>query len=510
MHNRLFLTIVIILGLNTFRCQAQDNLFQSVSIEQPTGTIENYLHSIEDNTSVRFVYSDVIQPDRIIDVVPGQYAVGQLLDSLFKEQHILYVNRENLIILSPQSSNALFGDRFIIEGQVTNRKREGIPFATVYIENKSVGTITNADGAFRVVLAEEYVNDTLTIGSLGYEDQRIPPNRYLTGKVHVKLKTDRIAIKDVVIRPDNPDFLVRQSYKKREYNYRDYPIWMNAFFRESSKQDDDYIAISEALVQINKASYKNQKTDQIKLLRGRNGTNIGETELVNLVVEGGLVNGLKLDIAKYGSYFYGENSEREYTYKLDKTIMLKGRQTYKISFKAKDGITYPGYEGKLYIDAETLALSRVEFQLTDEGIRLSRSLLVKKTPRKFRAKPVYANYIVDYRFYDGVWNLNSAMSDFGIKVKKVRGKENKGYSCDFTSTSEFVITSISDTAVKRIPMRETVRSDERLVEQVENTTATFWVDDNIILPEEPLLSTIQKLQEQGALPREDSLITKEK
>ena len=489
--------------------KAQEKLFQPVHISFEEGTIEQYLDTIQSQIGTGFVYSSAITPHRQVTITKGVYKVNYLLDSLFSEQSVLYIERRGQIILSPQSPSSIENDKVIVKGRVTGRKGQVIPFATIYIQNKSLGTISNAEGVFKFVLPSRFTNDTLTITSLGYKNKQISPDQYLTNELEVKLEVENYVIRDVIVRPVNPVDIVKGSFNARGKNYATKPTVMNAFFRESSKQDENYISLSEALIEIKKNSYTNEKSDLIRFVKGRNGTNITQSELVNLVVEGGLYNGLRLDVAKYGSYFYNELLESECDYKLHKTIIYGNRQTYVIKFVAKEGIKYPGYNGTLYIDAESLALVRAEFELGRDGIRYARSLLVKKAPRGYRVKPVHARYEVEYRFYNNVWNLHYARSDFGIKVKKVRGKENKGFSCDFSSTSEFVITGISDTTKLKIPFRELSKPSDVLVEQVKNTPGNFWLEDNVILPEEPLLSTIRKLQLEGELPKDDAMMTKD-
>jgi hypothetical protein len=507
--NNYILLLILIEILSTQFLIAQDQLYLTIDIAMDEGTIEQYLDSIQVQTNTVFVYSDIIEPEKEINVNSGNYVLKELLDSIFVDQQVLYVPKDNLIILSPQTGENVVDDRIIVEGKVFTRRDIPVPFATVFIENESFGTISNAEGVFRIVLPEEYLDDSLTVSSMGYESVKVPPELYLKKDLEIKMRTNSIHFKDVIVRPENPGYLVQESYNKRKQNSPDKSRVMNAFFRESSKQNEEYIALSEALVQINKVNYASSAVDQIKLIKGRNGTNINQTELVNLVVEGGLYNGLRLDVAKYGSYFYGEEALKECEFKRLKTVFYRNKQTYVVGFKPKSGLNYPGYSGKLYIDAESLALVRAEFELSEDGIKYARSLLVKKTPRKFKAKPVYARYEVEYRYYDNYWNLHYARSDFGIKVKKVRGKEHKGFSCDFTSTSEFVITGVSDSTVKRIPFKEVAKPNDVLVRQIKNTSKSFWYNDNIIIPEEPLMSTIEKLQQQGTLPKEDSLITKE-
>lgn len=500
MYKRNLICFLWLLWIVSLPLGAQNVLNQSLTISFEKGTVFSYLDTIQKQTGISFVYSDALNPSTMVEIENGTYQVVQLLDRLFPAQEVKYIVRGNLVVLSPQGTGNISPGKIVIRGKVVDRKENAVPFATVFFSQRSMGTITNADGEFRMVIPEEYTSDTLLVSSMGYLTSKLMPEEWLTSMLMVELTTATVPIKEVIIRPGNALSLVLASYKARKENHPTENRYMTAFFRELSKQNDEYISLSEALVEINKTSYISQADDQIRFVKGRKGTNISQSELVNLVVEGGLYNGLRLDVAKYSSYFYSEEAGQECEYRMLPTVMYKNQQTYVIGFRPKEGVQYPGYSGKLYLDSESLALVRAEFELDPSGLKYARSLLVKKTPRNYRADPEFARYTVEYRYYNQTWNLQYARTEFGIKVKKLRGKDNKGFSCNFTSSSEFVITNMADTTLKHIPFKETSRPDDVLARQVETTTPGYWLNDNVILPEEPLLQTIQRLQEKGAIP----------
>ncbi len=504
---------IAIVGLLFFlilpKLYAQDLLDKEVEISFYKGTRAQFIDTVKSQTNINFLYSDLVKPQTEVEISLGRYSVKQLLDSIFVTQEFSYLVRDDLIILAPQGQNHGLDERITIKGKVATKKGKPVPFATVYLKAHSLGTIANGDGYFRLNISESLSQDTLVISSMGFENGKVLPEEYRNGELLVTLRPSYIPIKNVIVRPTDPENLVMQSYKSRDKNYNRKTSLLTAFFRESSKQNEEYISLTEALIEINKSSYLNDTEDLIKLVKGRNGTNIQQSDLVNLVVEGGLYNGLRLDVAKYGSYFYGEDALNECDFEFRENITYNGRHTYVIWFDMKEQTKYSGFTGKLYLDAESLALVRAEFELSPSGIKYARSVLVKKTPKGFKAKPVFARYEVEYRYYNDVWNLHYARSELKIKVRKARGKENKGNSCDFTSKSEFVVTDQINDVNRSIRYREAVKSNDVLVKQVKDTKDNYWMDDNVIVPEEPLLSTIEKLQRKGVLTKEDSLITKE-
>jgi hypothetical protein len=58
-----------------------------------------------------------------------------------------------------------------ISGRVTDAEtKEPLPFASVWIKSKTIGTITNAQGDFDFHIPAEFRNETLVISMLGYND----------------------------------------------------------------------------------------------------------------------------------------------------------------------------------------------------------------------------------------------------------------------------------------------------------------------------------------------------
>lgn len=499
---------IFFLGLILFgffqQTHSQSLLDQEISLDFDFGTREQFIDSIISRCGVRFLYTDLIHPHKEESILKGKYSVKQLLDSIFVSEPIDYLLEDDLIILSPIPKPKVRSEKLIIQGSVVAKRDKKIPFATIYLKNTSKGTISNADGEFKLIIPEEYQQDTLMVSSLGYLPKEILPNQFHTEKLIINLEPAYIPIRDVIVRPQNPELIIKQSLDKINVNYPTNTELLTAFFRESSKQNNDYISITEALIEISKTSYDIENDDLIRLVKGRNGTNTNQSDLVNLVVEGGLYNGLRLDVVKYGSYFYSEDALQECDFQLLKTTVYNGRHTYVIEFDMKKGLQYSGFRGKVYIDLESLALVRAEFELSPEGIRYAKALLIKKSPMGYKVKPMYAKYEVEYRYYSDLWNLHYARSDLGIKVKKIRGKRNKGYSCDFNSAAEFVITDqVKDPSLK-IRAREASKPRDILVKQVQDTQGDFWFESNVIVPEEPLSKTILKMQEEGILMNDNS------
>lgn len=81
-----------------------------------------------------------------------------------------------------------------IKGIVQNKTtQEPVPYANIGIANKNVGTISNLDGRFSLLIPKELSKDTLTFSSLGFGEKRVAllffqPNKPFTIYLNEKIK----------------------------------------------------------------------------------------------------------------------------------------------------------------------------------------------------------------------------------------------------------------------------------------------------------------------------------
>jgi hypothetical protein len=458
-------------------------------------TVEQYLFHIESVTHLYLTYSSDIVENRRIAIPSDSIKLRELLDTLFTKQKVSYILRDDMLVLSPQSDILKQKSLVRISGTITNsRNDKPVPYANVFLPGQSSGTIANGEGSFELILPADADMDSLIVSSVGYNQEVLVSSGYLLGPVEVKLDPQVYLIKEVVVYPENTLDLIQGMLDKKSQNYSHEPAMYSAFFREVSKQNEAYISLSEAIIDIYKTSYFNDENDLVRLIKGRRGSNIQESELVNLVVEGGLFNNMQLDLMKYGVSFLDPEYFNCYDYSLLKVITYNDRTTYVVGFRFRTNIQFTGFDGKLYIDKNSLALVRAEFHLSEESLNQAYSLLVKKVPPAYRIKPRFGNYEVEYRFYDGNWNLSHARSEIALKMRKKRDVKSDGYLCQFATTSEFVITGRATEGFEKIKYRDASKPSDVLYEQISDTDPEFWGNETVILPDEPLSETIKKLR----------------
>src|SRR5688572_24490933 len=70
--------------------------------------------------------------------------------------------------------------------------------ASVYVKNTTIGTITNTDGKFVLVVPERYQSDTLVISSIGYKSYKVPVNEF-DSSFDVYLEPDVASLDEILL-----------------------------------------------------------------------------------------------------------------------------------------------------------------------------------------------------------------------------------------------------------------------------------------------------------------------
>jgi CubicO group peptidase (beta-lactamase class C family) len=86
----------------------------------------------------------------------------------------------------------LVSSQVLIEGKIINRSTsQPITYANIGIDNKNVGTISNTDGSFSIVVPKNLTTDTISFSSLGFSGRRIPVKYFLDRKKYTILLNEK-------------------------------------------------------------------------------------------------------------------------------------------------------------------------------------------------------------------------------------------------------------------------------------------------------------------------------
>ena len=105
---------------------------------------------------------------------------------------------------------------------------------------------------------------------------QVPESWMVTILLKVFLEASIIPIQEVVIRRTDPMNLLRLALKMIPRNYSADPVLETAFYRETIRKNEQYIAVSEAVLDIYKPGYDAVATEQTRVIRGRKNMDYGE------------------------------------------------------------------------------------------------------------------------------------------------------------------------------------------------------------------------------------------
>lgn len=381
-----------------------------------------------------------------------------------------------------------------LSGQISDRKNKiPVSYAYVFLKSKPLGTLSNSEGQFIIKLPYDTWEDSIYFSCIGYqvEGKKIASLDLLNNDIN--LLPIEVHIKEVTVRPVKPEEILKTALKNIPKNYSSKPQMLTAFYRETIRQNHNYVVLSEAILQIYKAQYNGYSNDQVKIFKGRKSPFVQKMDTIVFKFQGGIYTSLLLDIAKNPSTFIANDYFDLYNFNLDEITTIEGRSAYVISFDQKELLPYALYKGKVYIDVKTQAIARADFMLSPRGIDNATSMLVRKSPPGVKVKPLTATYIVNYTFRNGIWYLNHIREEVKFKVRK----RFNLYNITFHSAAEMVITQTDTVNIKRINRSETVRANDIFIEKIGPYDEDFWGEYNFIKPDESLDEALKRIKEIG-------------
>ena len=380
-------------------------------------------------------------------------------------------------------------------GVVKNSKtKKPLEFANISVDGTNISTISNSDGEFLLKVPKSEMDKNVTITYLGFYNKVIPLVDFSNKKNVIALDESVEKLSEVSVTAKDPKFLINKVIDNMRNNYFEDPVLMTAFYRESIKKRKKYASLSEAVVEIYKQPYQSVSNDYIKLNQTRKSSDYRRLDTLLIKLQGGPYNALNFDIAKNKKIIFNEDIFNNYKFTFDKTIIINNRPTYVLNFRQYAGIPYPLFYGKLYIDAQSYALSKAVISLNLESKESASKYFVKKKPYKAKVEPTVANYQVDFREKDGKWYYGYSRVELAFKIDW----DKKLFNSMYYITIEMAVTDWEvNTENIKLKNKERLRSNVILSDKASGfSDPEFWGDYNVIEPEKSIENAIKKIQRQ--------------
>jgi hypothetical protein len=387
-------------------------------------------------------------------------------------------------------------DYFSISGVVKDaRTRRAIEHVNVAAKGTNIGTITNEEGEFVLKLNEALPVSEIELSCIGYVNTKIAVSKAMTQNQTFYLTATPYLLGEIeVFSWKNPRDLVELAMEMVAKNYSMQPNLLTGFYRETVQKRRNFINISEAVIQVYKTSYgQSADYDRSQVLKGRNLVSPRKSDTLDVKFLGGPNMPVFLDIVKNPDVLLSKEYLQCYSYRMGEATTINDRPHYVVHFQPQVVLEYPLYHGTLYIDRETFAFTRAEFNMDmSDRLKVTDAILRSK-PLGLRFTPEEVVYVVTYKHLNNKTYLNYIRNEIRFKCDWRR----RLFATNYTIINETVITNHEEENVSRIPARDAFSMRRSLSSEVNAYyDPDFWGAYNIIEPTESLENAVNRLRRQ--------------
>jgi CarboxypepD_reg-like domain len=434
-----------------------------------------------------------------------------------------------------------------------------IESASIYIKNTTIGTISNIDGKFVLLVPKEFERDTLIISSIGYKSFRTAISDF-DDTMDVFLDQDIASLDEVVLvastRPKTGNDIVLRAIERLSENLPEQPYLQKGFLRHKERNKKEYKWLIESALTLYDSSYASGAMDNLRInvdevrksydlrdvdslfayaaylkntlnhknLRAKNlrRDTIETTSLIKAIKwNDSRVNGLeklfkgRLNLVRNSNMrqaLFGKNMLDKHQFDLDTILVDNGRKLYKIKIsKSKDfiglntkNIYNEGYEanGWLYIYWDNYAFKKIEYELvaaSDVQKRRSKSLFDTQVNHKLIL--TYMEYedkmYPNYYYYETpkLVNIGDRSSDREKKEKEEGFDKDEQF---YYTVQEILFTEvIRDSTIVSRTLQENEWSED--IFSPKSYNKEFWKNYNVLLESDEEEKLIQDLSKRASL-----------
>ncbi|HZI25507.1 MAG TPA: carboxypeptidase-like regulatory domain-containing protein, partial [Chryseolinea sp.] len=282
----------------------------------------------------------------------------------------LFIILFSLTVLCVKAQRITLSSR--VQDKVTS---EPLPFASVGIKGKSVGTVTNLHGEFDFHIPPEYRNEILVISMLGYENFEAPLWSLLESKPQtIDMNKSTTVLEEVVVSDSlMGGEIVKIALARVQRNFPMEPFLLDGFYRDIKKVGGTSISLLEAAVKIYDENYieprnKEKLRERVRLVEVRKSLGYDNKfapyfHQRNLLEDLLLHNNIRYrTIDGDEDFFEGLKRESDSYY--------NGHEIFVVSH-AKD------FSFKIFIDKQNYAITHLEYEVSGENFERKKNLVSK-------------------------------------------------------------------------------------------------------------------------------------
>jgi oligopeptidase B len=422
---------------------------------------------------------------------------------------------------------------YLIKGEVSDASNSPLSYASIRVQGSSIGTVTNSSGHFRLVVpASSKCN--IIISSVGFKSKTIQLKES-DKDIIVKLDPKIYNLTEVNITPKKPTELLLEAIANIPENYPDTTHYWECFYRESIKEDKEFVALNEAICLMSYESYTkpfdydaglgryfsdmgfrpdlefyvtlgsyylgNLPKEEARILQLRKSMNFHKSYLIPEIPGGPVqLSGAGGNVVKYlnvkNNFLFPENFNI-YEYNTVSIVETEQGQAYKISFKPRRKKS--NLSGIIFINTKDFAFEQIEYFVDDEhqsmfntvfwkDLFYSPLMYSKKNWRchtKSRRTGVHVR--TNYFKHKGVWYLKSVDQEDNYKYVLSKHYIYENNQIDYSTYRSLVVNKILDDtllsdSVFKPPFSIRNGINQTLAQSETNYNDSCWSSHNIKSP----------------------------
>lgn len=293
--------------------------------------------------------------------------------------------------------------------------------ASIYVKNTTIGTVSNSDGKFVLLVPESFKKDTLIISSIGYTTFKTTIEEF-DSSMDIFLDPEIAALDEVLLvaekRPETGNEIVLKALKELPDNLPNTPYLQKGFLRHKERNRNEFKWLIESAITVyDDSTYINGTTDNLRinvdevrksydlrdvdsilsyysyLKNNAKGVKLTTKKLRrDTILTSSLINAIKwndtrvnglqnlfagklnlLRNSKLSKALFGEDILNKHQFDLDTILVDNERKLYKIKISGSEdmvgldteGIYNEGYQarGWIYIYWDNFAVKKIEYEL---------------------------------------------------------------------------------------------------------------------------------------------------
>jgi hypothetical protein len=248
---------------------------------------------------------------------------------------------------------------FALSGKIVNEAGHSLPYASVRIAGTTIGTISDGDGKFKILLRNGAY--TLHFSYVGHEPRLIPIDLVSDLSMRVELIQNSVTLPEVIVDGEDPAYpIMREAIHRKQKLRSAYSSFRaNVYTKESFGRDTTLALLSEAYSTI----YSN-RGDTLKEIVVHRRQTANLLDIFQFAMVRSFINFYEDSVVESGYTFISplaDNAFKSYRYRLIASKQSGQRTLHEIEILPQTN-TSPLFSGTIVVDDSAYLMVRAQLE----------------------------------------------------------------------------------------------------------------------------------------------------